>query len=271
MGKHARERLPCSPLELCLSDSLLSTWPWDSGGPWSSFPRRLAWLLYAYCSWRRRHLGGWARHRHVLFVEPGNRSSLRISCCLISCPWLRSPTPRHANGMSPTFQTDSHHDQLALTPIKRRRTSMTWMEGRNLIPRRHLYRMGRQQAEMAAENSKRWPENRGGRRARQRLWLLEQVEMAGYRRACTRSKASFFHGASWDTSFGWTGKRVDMIGTAVPGFQILAQMQPGDTLSITIYISLPTWISNPFSADLTPASCPRWEVMRKNGVRLADQ
>ena len=56
------------------------------------------------------------------------------------------------------------------------------MEGRNLIPNCHLYRMGRQQAEMAAENSKRWPDNRGGRRARQRLWLLEQVGMAGYRR-----------------------------------------------------------------------------------------
>lgn len=38
---------------------------------------------------------------HVLFVEPGNRSSLRISWCLISCPWLRSPTPRqrHATRM----------------------------------------------------------------------------------------------------------------------------------------------------------------------------
>lgn len=102
-----------------------------------------------------------------------------------------TPTPRHANGMSPTFQTDSYHDQLAFTPIKRRRTSMTWMEGRNLIPKRHLYRMGRQQAEMAAENSKRWPENRGGRRARQRLWLLEQVEMAGYRRlALVQRRAS---------------------------------------------------------------------------------
>ncbi|KAG8407129.1 hypothetical protein J3458_020623 [Metarhizium acridum] len=64
-------------------------------------------------------------------------------------------------------------------------------------------------------------------------------------------KGKLLHSASWDTSFDWTGKRVGIIGNGSSGIQTLPQMQPGAG-QIVHYIRSPTWISNPFSADLTP-------------------
>ncbi|CAK7206200.1 hypothetical protein SEUCBS139899_008986 [Sporothrix eucalyptigena] len=64
-------------------------------------------------------------------------------------------------------------------------------------------------------------------------------------------KGTLLHSAKWDTSLDWAGKRVGIIGNGSSAIQILPQMQP-TAARVVNYIRSPTWVSSPYSADLTP-------------------
>lgn len=64
-------------------------------------------------------------------------------------------------------------------------------------------------------------------------------------------KGTKLHSAKWDTSLDWAGKRVGIIGNGSSAIQILPQMQK-TAARVVNYIRSPTWVSSPYSADLTP-------------------